>query len=82
MFDFLAEELECRSVERSLKKGCQFDHGIGKKISCFYVNARSMRNKCLDSRIMFLFSFIFNPSFIGTGFQVIKYVLECKLYID
>ena len=35
-------------IERSLMKGCQFVHDNGKKISSFYINARSIRNKFLE----------------------------------
>ena len=34
-----------RGVKRPLTKGCQFNHNNRSKISCFYTNARSFRNK-------------------------------------
>ena len=49
MFESLAGKLEDRrGVERPLKNACQRDKDIGKKISCFYINARSLRNKFLE----------------------------------
>ena len=45
----LAGKLEGRrDVEKPLKKGCQIDHDNRKKISCFYVNARSIRNNFVE----------------------------------
>ena len=37
-----------RDAERPLEKGCQFNHDNGKKISCFYINARKLRNKFVE----------------------------------
>ena len=34
-----------RGVERPLAKGCHLNHNNGNKMSCFYTNARSIRNK-------------------------------------
>ena len=49
MFESLAGKLEGRrGVEKPLRNGCQLDHDNGKKLSCFYMNAKSLRNKFLE----------------------------------
>ena len=46
MFESLAGKLDGRrGAKRPLTKGCQFNHDNGNKISCFYTNARGLRNK-------------------------------------
>ena len=47
----LAGKLEDRrGVKRPLAKGGQFNQNNGNKISCFYTNARSLRNKFSELR--------------------------------
>ena len=37
-----------RSVEKSLKLGFQVEQDKGTEIAFFYINARNMKNKCLE----------------------------------
>ena len=51
MFESLVGKLDVRrGVKRLLTKGCQFNQNIGNKISCFYSNSRSLRNKFEELR--------------------------------
>ena len=51
MFESLAGKTDGRRrVERPLMKRCQLDLDTGKKISCFYINTRSIRNKFVEQK--------------------------------